>query len=124
MVTTILQRYGRIMRIVEIVMGFVLIGVGILLFSGRFQQLASLGSFFGIIDERAVGQGILIGLLILIAVGLIPAIIAARKGRNFWEWWVFGAVLFPIAMVVVFFLKPKEVPAAIEEAPQGPQDVS
>jgi cytochrome c-type biogenesis protein len=123
MVTTILQRYGRIMRIVEIVMGFVLIGVGILLFSGRFQQLASLGSFFGIIDERAVGQGILIGLLILIVLGLIPAIIAARKGRNFWEWWVFGAVLFPIAMVAVFFLKPKEVPVVIEEVTQGPQDV-
>jgi cytochrome c-type biogenesis protein len=115
MVTTVLQRYGKVMRVVEIVMGVVLIIVGLLLFSGRFEQLAGLGSFFGIIDERAVGQGILIALLVLIVLGLVPAFIASRKGRNFFEWWVFGAVLFPVAMVVVFFLKPKPAAAEIEE---------
>jgi cytochrome c-type biogenesis protein len=108
MVTTVIQRYGKIMRITEIVMGVILIIVGVLLFLGRFEQLASLGSFFGIIDEQAVGRGILIGLLILIALGLVPAYIASRKGRNFIEWWVFGAALFPVAMIAVFFIKPRD----------------
>ena len=118
MVTTVIQRYGKIMRITEIVMGIILVIVGILLFLGRFKQLASLGSFFGIIDEQAVGRMILIGLLVLIALGLVPAYIASRKGRSFFEWWVFGAVLFPIAMVAVFFIKPKDLGEPVDEAMQ------
>ena len=118
MVTTVIQRYGKIMRITEIVMGIVLVIVGILLFLGRFEQLASLGSFFGIIDEQAVGRMILIGLLVLIALGLVPAYIASRKGRSFFEWWVFGAVLFPVAMVAVIFIKPKDLGEPVDEAMQ------
>lgn len=118
MVTTILKRYSKVMRIVEIVMGVVLIIVGVLLFFGRFQQLASLGSFYGIIDEAVVGRSILIGLLTLIVLGLLPAFIASRKGRNFFEWWVFGAVLFPVAIVVVWFLKPKDTTILVDEPVQ------
>jgi cytochrome c-type biogenesis protein len=39
-VTAIIKRYGKVMRYVEIVMGVVLIIVGVLLFSGKFEQLA------------------------------------------------------------------------------------
>ena len=118
MVTTILKRYSKVMRIVEIAMGVVLIIVGVLLFFGRFQQLASLGSFYGIIDEEVVGRSILIGLLALIVLGLLPAFIASRKGRNFFEWWVFGAVLFPVAIVAVWFLKPKDTTILVDEPVQ------
>jgi cytochrome c-type biogenesis protein len=42
-VTYALKRYQRAMHYVEIVMGIILIAVGILLFFGVFQQLASVG---------------------------------------------------------------------------------
>ena len=40
-VTTILRRYGKVMRIAEIVMGILLVVAGILLFMGSFNILAS-----------------------------------------------------------------------------------
>ncbi len=49
-VTTILRRYGKTMRYVEIGMGIVLIIVGTMLFLGTFEQIARFGFFidFGI----------------------------------------------------------------------------
>jgi cytochrome c-type biogenesis protein len=49
-VTTILRRYGKVMRYVEIAMGVILIIVGVMLFVGTFEQLARFGFFvdFGI----------------------------------------------------------------------------
>ncbi len=49
-VTTILRRYGKVMRIVEIAMGVILVGVGILLILGKLALLApnSLGVDFGL----------------------------------------------------------------------------
>ncbi len=44
-VTTILRKYGRVMRITEIIMGVILIIVGILLFIGTFETLARFGIF-------------------------------------------------------------------------------
>ncbi len=44
-VTTILRRYGKVMRYVEIAMGILLIGVGVMLFMGTFEQLARFGFF-------------------------------------------------------------------------------
>jgi cytochrome c-type biogenesis protein len=44
-VTTILRRYGKVMRYVEIVMGVILIVVGAMLFLGTFEQLARFGFF-------------------------------------------------------------------------------
>ncbi len=107
LVTTAIRRYGKVMRYVEIGMGVILIFVGILLISGRFEQLASLGSFFGAIDELEIGRIMLIGLIILVSLGLAPALIAARKGRNFFDWWFFGISLFPIALVMSLLIAPK-----------------
>ncbi len=38
-------------------------------------------------------------LLVLGVVGLLPAIIASRKGGSFGAWWIYGALLFPLALV-------------------------
>lgn len=37
--------------------------------------------------------------LISIVLGLIPAIIAKSKGRSFLGWWVYGAMIFIVALV-------------------------
>ncbi len=106
LVTTVIRRYGKVMRYVEIAMGVLLIIVGLLLLSGRFEQLASLGSFLGSYDEVLLGRYLLIGFLSLTLLGLIPAKIAQNKGRNFFDWWFFGASLFPIALSMALRMKP------------------
>jgi len=47
-VTDTLQKYGKMMHYIEIVMGVVLIIVGVMLFLGTFERLAQLGSFISI----------------------------------------------------------------------------
>jgi hypothetical protein len=42
-----------------------------------------------------MGELILMGVLL----GLIPAMIASSKGRSFIGWWIYGALLFLIALV-------------------------
>jgi cytochrome c-type biogenesis protein len=106
LVTTVIRRFGKVMRYVEIGMGVILIIVGVMLFLGRFETIASLGSFFGAINEIQVGRTILIVLAVAILLGLIPAAIASKKGRNFFDWWFFGASLFPIALPVALLIKP------------------
>jgi cytochrome c-type biogenesis protein len=107
LVTMVIRRYGKVMRYVEIVMGVILIVVGIMLFTGRFETIATLGSFFGPIDELVVGRYLLIGLTGLAFLGLIPAWLASRKGRTFLDWWLFGWSLFPIALVSALLISAK-----------------
>ena len=45
-VSTILRKYSKTMRIVEIVMGVILVLVGIMLFSGTFEIIAQQSQFF------------------------------------------------------------------------------
>jgi hypothetical protein len=47
-------------------------------------------------------------LVIAIVIGLIPAKIAHDKGRNFWQWWAFGAALWIIATPMAILLKPMD----------------
>jgi cytochrome c-type biogenesis protein len=54
-VTSLIKKYGSVVRYIEIAMGVVMIAIGVLLFFGRFEQVASLGFFFGSIDEVRVG---------------------------------------------------------------------
>ncbi|MCW3150459.1 hypothetical protein N8H22_17785 [Stutzerimonas stutzeri] len=35
---------------------------------------------------------------IALVLGLIPAIIAALKGRRFFVWWIYGALIFIVAL--------------------------
>ena len=44
-------------------------------------------------------------LLVAIVIGLIPALIAQSKGRSFFAWWVYGALLFIIALVHSIVIK-------------------
>jgi cytochrome c-type biogenesis protein len=116
LVTMVIRRYGKVMRYIEIAMGAVLIVVGIMLFTGRYETIASLGSFFGPIDELVVGRYLLIGILGLAILGLLPAWLASRKGRTFLDWWLFGWTLFPIALVAALLIRPKsEAPDAEAE---------
>jgi len=41
-----------------------------------------------------------------ILIGLIPAIIARNKGKNFILWWFYGAMLFIVALPHALLIKP------------------
>ena len=108
LVTSFIKKYGNIVRSIEIAMGVVMIVIGVLLFFGRFEQVASLGFFFGSIDEVRVGTYLLIILGLMIVLGLIPAFIARSKGRKFYDWWFYGAALIFVALPAALLLKPKK----------------
>lgn len=107
-VTSFIRKYGNIVRYVEIAMGIVMIVIGVLLFLGRFEQVASLGFFFESFDEVQAGTYILLIIGLLIVLGLIPAFIAKSKGRKFYDWWFFGAALIFIALPASMLIKPKD----------------
>lgn len=44
--------------------------------------------------------------IILFLFGLITAIIARSKGRDFFLWWFYGLLLFPFALIHAIVLKP------------------
>jgi cytochrome c-type biogenesis protein len=119
LVTTVIRRYGKVMHYVEVVMGVVLIIVGALLFMNRFAQLSTLAFFFTNIDEVSVGRLLLAGLLILAVLALIPAALAARKGKDFINWWLFGLGLFPVALVAAFLIRDEKPVEANEKSVEG-----
>ncbi|HBA8399248.1 TPA: zinc ribbon domain-containing protein [Escherichia coli] len=43
--------------------------------------------------------------IICALLGCIPAMIAKRKGRDFWGWWLYGALLFIIALIHSLVIK-------------------
>ena len=46
-------------------------------------------------------------IILAILLGLIPAIIAERKGKNFVLWWFFGAALFIVALPMALLITPE-----------------
>ena len=44
--------------------------------------------------------------LVVSLIGLIPAAIASRKGRDFLTWWVFGGLFFLAALPASLLIKP------------------
>ncbi|HUF38292.1 MAG TPA: cytochrome c biogenesis protein CcdA [Anaerolineales bacterium] len=108
-VTETLRKHGRIMHYVEIAMGVLMIGIGVLLFIGQFERitgiLASQAFFFDPAGEAAIGRNFIFILLGLMVAGLVPAWIAKTKGRNFLQWWFFAIGLFPIALPAAFVIK-------------------
>ena len=122
LVTTVLKRYGKVMHYVEVGMGILLIIVGFLLLSGRFEQIAQLSaSFFSYYNEVLLGRWLLIALLVLTPLGLIPAVIAHRKGHHFWTWWIFGATFFILALPLAILLDPA-APETAEISPSVGQE--
>ncbi len=103
-VTTIIRRYGKVMHYTEIVMGVLLIAIGILLFFGRFEQLASLGNFIESVDEVVVGRLLLAGFFSAMLLGLVPAFIARAQGKVFMDWWFLGTGISVIVLVVLYVL--------------------
>lgn len=106
MVTAILRRYGGVMHYIEVVMGVILVAIGVVLIQGRLSWFSSLGSsIFGSVDETRVGLILLAVIIGLGLLGLIPANIARKKGRDFFNWWFFGAGFFPVALPMALNLK-------------------
>ena len=83
LVTNAIRKHGKTMHYIEVGMGVLLIIIGVMLFTGRFERLASLGSFFGTFDELVLGRYMFIIILALVVLGLIPAYVASKKGRKF-----------------------------------------
>jgi cytochrome c-type biogenesis protein len=107
LVTHVIRKYGKVMHYVEVGMGILLIILGLLLLSGRFESIARYSaSLFSLYDEVKLGQFLLILVIVLGTLGLIPAYIAYKKGRHFLTWWVFGATLFPLALPMAWLLEP------------------
>lgn len=50
-------------------------------------------------------DSILLSIGMAFILGLIPAMIARSKGLGFIEWWVFGALLFIVALPAAIFAK-------------------
>ncbi len=98
LVTNILRRYSKVIHYIEVITGIILIFVGTFLFLGKFQQLNRFGWFFSNLDEIFIGRLILIGFIGALLLGLIPAFIAKRIGKRFIDWWLFGSVLFVVAL--------------------------
>lgn len=47
--------------------------------------------------------------IILFALAIIPAKIAEKKGRDFWIWYVYGYLLFIIALIHSIAMKSKYI---------------
>ncbi len=57
--------------------------------------------------------------------GLIPATIAHKKGRRFAPWWLYGFLLFIVALPHALLLKPRPTPgsagnAGVTSPPRSP----
>jgi hypothetical protein len=48
-------------------------------------------------------------LIVVLVIGLIPAMIAQSKGRSFFPWYIYGVLLFIIALVHSLLLKDERV---------------
>jgi hypothetical protein len=47
-------------------------------------------------------------LLLLVLIGVVPGVIAAKKGRSFFGWWLFGVALFVVALPMAILISPSE----------------
>ncbi|ENE0626871.1 zinc ribbon domain-containing protein [Klebsiella pneumoniae] len=59
-------------------------------------------------------------LVIAALLGLIPAFIAQSKGRSFGAWWLYGFLLFIIAIIHVLFVKPRNTVGTAASDSIGP----
>jgi cytochrome c-type biogenesis protein len=103
-VTTVLRKYNKVMHYTEIVMGVLLIALGVLLLTGRIATLAGLGSFVETANEVALGKLLFASLGASGVLGLIPALIARSKEKNFLDWWFLGSGIFLVICIVVLLL--------------------
>lgn len=101
-ISSVVRRYARLSHYVERITGLVLVALGVLLLTGRFQTLASLGFFFETMEEGRIGLQMLLGLLASAALGLGVGWLAQRRGRKFGEWWLIGSGVSILVMALLF----------------------
>ncbi len=41
-----------------------------------------------------------------VLIGIVPALIASRKGRSFIKWWIYGTLIFIVALIHALVVKP------------------
>jgi hypothetical protein len=58
-------------------------------------------------------------LIFVVLIGLIPAMIARNKGRQFVVWWLYGSLLFIVALPHALLLKPEIKQLEQQQAAQG-----
>lgn len=49
----------------------------------------------------------ILSIIIASIIGIIPGIIAQKKGHSFWLWWFYGWMLFIIAIIHVHYIEDK-----------------
>ncbi len=101
-ISNIVRRYARLSHYVERATGVVLIALGILLLSGRFQTLASLGFFFTTFEEGRIGLHMLLTILASLLLGLGAGALAQRRGLPFAQWWFIGGGA-SLALIVALY---------------------
>lgn len=55
----------------------------------------------------------------VILIGLIPAMVASKKGHSFPLWWIYGSLLFIIALPHALLIKPAIETIERQQAAQG-----
>ncbi|MCL4257192.1 MAG: cytochrome c biogenesis protein CcdA [Anaerolineales bacterium] len=103
-ITNIVRRYARLSHYVERITGLVLMGLGVLLLSGRFQTLASLGFFFTTFEEGRIGLHMLLAIFASLVAGLGVGAVAQRRGKRFGEWWFIGSGASLLLIVALYAL--------------------
>lgn len=58
-------------------------------------------------------------LLFFAVIGVIPAVIANRKGKDFFPWWIYGTLLFPIALIHAIAAKTYHRGIELHQASEG-----
>src|ERR1051325_7408516 len=87
----------------------------------RQRDLSSLSYRKMLLSRRDLGSGgrIMEPVLLAIIIGLIPAVIAQSKGRNFVAWWMYGAALFIVALPHSLLIKRDEKEIELERLESG-----
>jgi hypothetical protein len=58
-------------------------------------------------------------LIFVVLIGLIPAMIARSKGREFVVWWLYGSLIFIVALPHALLLRPELKQVEEQQAAQG-----
>lgn len=103
-ITNVVRRYARLSHYVERITGLVLVALGLLLLSGRFQTLASLGFFFTTFEEGRIGLHMLLAILASLLLGLGAGVVAQRRGQPFGQWWFIGSGASLLIIVALYAL--------------------
>ncbi|HOF01596.1 MAG TPA: rhomboid family intramembrane serine protease [Spirochaetota bacterium] len=56
--------------------------------------------------DNLIKQNMTLILIISSIIGIIPALIAKKKGRNFFLWWIYGFMMFIVALIHSLLIKP------------------